>query len=165
MALTIILLYIVIILIICTTFLEGSIDKLLRLAASVKGRKASGDLDVWQIPGPKLIPFLGTKWIFFWKYKLSKLHEMYHDLNRRYGNIVLETTMSGVPIVNLYDRADIEKVMKQVSKYPFRPPTEITVRYRLKNPERYSSLGISNEYVSPCGYFNRKSTSSLLFFF
>lgn len=35
---------------------------------------------VWDIPGPKRLPFLGTKWIFmiyFWKYKLSKLHDVY----------------------------------------------------------------------------------------
>lgn len=147
MALTIILLYIVIILIICSTFLEGTIEKYLKLKASINGEKPSNHPDVWKIPGPLQIPFLGTKWIFFWKYKLSKLHEMYQDLNNIYGNIVLETTMSGVPVVNLYDRTDIEKVMKQVSKYPFRPPTEITVRYRLKKPDRFSSLGISNEYV------------------
>lgn len=33
--------------------------------------------DVWNIPGPKNIPFIGTKWVFFWKYKLIKLHEAY----------------------------------------------------------------------------------------
>lgn len=33
--------------------------------------------DVWSIPGPLRIPFLGTKWIYLWKYKMSKIHEVY----------------------------------------------------------------------------------------
>lgn len=33
--------------------------------------------DVWSIPGPVRIPFFGTKWIYLWKYKLSKIHEVY----------------------------------------------------------------------------------------
>lgn len=33
--------------------------------------------DIWSIPGPLKIPFLGTKWIYLWKYKLSKIHEVY----------------------------------------------------------------------------------------
>lgn len=35
---------------------------------------------IWDIPGPKRIPFLGTKWIFllfFRRYKMTKLHEVY----------------------------------------------------------------------------------------
>lgn len=37
----------------------------------------STENDVWSIPGPVSIPFIGTKWIYFWKYKLSKIHEVY----------------------------------------------------------------------------------------
>lgn len=33
--------------------------------------------DIWSIPGPLSIPFFGTKWIYLWKYKLSKIHEVY----------------------------------------------------------------------------------------
>lgn len=29
------------------------------------------------IPGPRTIPFFGSKWIYIWKYKLSKVHEVY----------------------------------------------------------------------------------------
>lgn len=32
---------------------------------------------VWSIPGPLSIPFFGTKWIYLWKYNLSKIHEVY----------------------------------------------------------------------------------------
>ncbi|XP_005178783.2 ecdysone 20-monooxygenase isoform X1 [Musca domestica] len=103
---------------------------------------------VFDIPGPKPLPLLGTKWIFllfFRKYKMSKLHEVYADLNRKYGDIVLEVMPSGLPIVHLFNRADLEKVLKYPSKYPFRPPTEIVVTYRRSRPERYASVGIVNE--------------------
>lgn len=33
--------------------------------------------DIWSLPGPLRIPFLGTKWIYLWKYKMSKIHEVY----------------------------------------------------------------------------------------
>lgn len=33
--------------------------------------------EVWSIPGPLKIPLLGTKWIYLWKYKMSKIHEVY----------------------------------------------------------------------------------------
>lgn len=103
---------------------------------------------VWDIPGPKSLPLLGTKWIFmvfFRKYKMSTLHEVYADLNRKYGDIVLEVMPSGMPIVHLFNRYDLEKVLKYPSKYPFRPPTEIVVTYRRSKPERYASVGIVNE--------------------
>lgn len=33
--------------------------------------------DVWSIPGPFILPIIGTKWIYLWKYKMSKIHEVY----------------------------------------------------------------------------------------
>nr|XP_017019367.1 ecdysone 20-monooxygenase isoform X2 [Drosophila kikkawai] len=112
---------------------------------STKRRRRRG---IWDIPGPQRIPFLGTKWIFlvfFRRYKMTKLHEVYADLNRQYGDIVLEVMPSNVPIVHLYNREDLEKVLKYPSKYPFRPPTEIIVMYRQSRPDRYASVGIVNE--------------------
>lgn len=86
---------------------------------------ASDSRSVWSIPGPLKIPFFGTKWIYLWKYKMTKIHEVYWEFYRQYGSIVLEVTSNGIPIVNLYNRQDIEKVLRFPSKYPFRPPTEI----------------------------------------
>lgn len=60
---------------------------------------------------------------------------------------MLEVTSSGIPIVNLYNREDIEKVLRYPSKYPFRPPTEIVEFYRKMRPDRYASTGITNEWV------------------
>lgn len=37
--------------------------------------------DVWSIPGPLRLPFFGTKWIYLWKYKMSKIHEVYRGLS------------------------------------------------------------------------------------
>lgn len=104
-------------------------------------------LDIWSIPGPLKIPFFGTKWIYLWKYKLAKIHEVYWEFYRQYGPIVLEVTSNGIPVVNLYSREDIEKVLRYPSKYPFRPPTEIVAFYRKMRPDRYASTGITNEYV------------------
>lgn len=70
------------------------------------------------------------------------------DFNKKFGPIVLEVTSNGVPIINLYDRQDIEKVLRYPSKYPFRPPTEIVAFYRKMRPDRYASTGITNEYVN-----------------
>lgn len=33
--------------------------------------------NIWSLPGPLRVPFLGTKWIYLWKYKMSKIHEVY----------------------------------------------------------------------------------------
>lgn len=67
------------------------------------------------------------------------------DFNREYGPIVLEVTPNGIPVVNLYNRQDIEKVLRFPSKYPFRPPSEIVAFYRKMRPDRYASTGITNE--------------------
>lgn len=103
---------------------------------------------IWLIPGPICMPLFGTKWIYFWQYKMSKIHQVYKDFYTKYGPIVLEVTTNGTPIVHLYDRQDIEKVLRYPSRYPFRPPTEIVAFYRAKRPDRYASVGITNEYVN-----------------
>lgn len=67
------------------------------------------------------------------------------DLRKKYGPIVLETLSDGIPIVSIYDRQDIEKVLRYPSKYPFRPPIEIAVFYRRMRNDRYASIGVVNE--------------------
>lgn len=68
-------------------------------------------------------------------------HQLCIDFNQRYGPVVLEVASNGVPIVILYNRQDIEKVLRYPSKYPFRPPTEIVAFYRKMRPDRYASTG------------------------
>ncbi|XP_065721075.2 ecdysone 20-monooxygenase isoform X2 [Drosophila suzukii] len=83
------------------------------------------------------------------------------DLNRQYGDIVLEVMPSNVPIVHLYNREDLEKVLKYPSKYPFRPPTEIIVMYRQSRPDRYASVGIVNEQGPSWQRLRSSLTSSI----
>ncbi|CAB0013650.1 unnamed protein product [Nesidiocoris tenuis] len=64
---------------------------------------------------------------------------------RRYGNIVKEEALWNIPVVSLKSREDIEKVLKYPSKYPMRPPTEVTAHYRASRPDRYANLGLVNE--------------------
>lgn len=60
-----------------------------------------------------------------------------------YGDIVLE--MNGaVPVISLFNRKDIAKVLEYPSKYPFRPPTEIITYYRKTRKDRYASCGLVN---------------------
>lgn len=47
------------------------------VAAAATVTANSSRNDIWSIPGPLSIPFFGTKWIYLWKYKLSKIHEVY----------------------------------------------------------------------------------------
>ncbi|KAK9498298.1 hypothetical protein O3M35_002964 [Rhynocoris fuscipes] len=96
-------------------------------------------------PGPLALPIIGTRWIYYYRYKLSKVHEAYADLFRRYGGIVREEAFWNIPVINIVSRDDIEKVLRHSSKYPVRPPTEVTVHYRSSRPDRYTNLGLINE--------------------
>lgn len=98
------------------------------------------------IPGPLTIPFLGTRWIFWFRnYSISKLHEVYADLFLQYGPIVKEETLFNIPVISIVKRCDIEKVLKSSGKYPVRPPTEAIAHYRRSRADRYASAGIVNE--------------------
>ncbi|XP_053697347.1 ecdysone 20-monooxygenase [Sabethes cyaneus] len=131
--------------------------------ATVTGGQAeqcSKKYTVWDIPGPTRLPLVGTKWVYYTgRYKLSKMHDAFVDLHRRYGNIVLE--VDSVPIVNLFDRTDIEKVLRYPSKYPYRPPTEIVEYYRRSRPDRFASTGIVNTQGEQWHEMRVKLTTSI----
>jgi ecdysone 20-monooxygenase len=116
--------------------------------------------EILRIPGPIRLPILGTKWNCLFT-KMNKLHEYYADLNRKYGNIVMELT-GNVPVISLFNRQDIEKVLKSQSKYPFRPPTEIVSFYRLSRPDRYSSVGLVNAQGPEWAHLRMKLTPKTL---
>ncbi|GLH00044.1 Cytochrome P450 [Gryllus bimaculatus] len=108
------------------------------------GRK----LGVRDLPGPLSLPWLGTGWItssMVGRYCLSQLHNAYKDMRHRYGPIVREEALGNVPVVSLFDAEAIEKVARYPSRYPIRPPTEISVVYRASRPDRYTNHGIVNE--------------------
>jgi ecdysone 20-monooxygenase len=69
------------------------------------------------------------------------------DMFRKYGSIVRERALWNFPVVSLLERRDIEVVLKHQSKFPLRPPTEVLAWYRQSRPDRYTTLGLINEYV------------------
>lgn len=146
MPIAVILVYALIILIIFFAFFDKSHYILETIKNILYSTRHKFPKTVWNLPGPVQLPLLGTKWIFYTKYKFSKLHLAYQQMNQQFGPIVLEVVPSGIPVVSLFEREDIEKVLKYPSKYPFRPPTEIAVKYRLTRPDRYASTGMTNEY-------------------
>jgi len=116
--------------------------------------------DTFRIPGPLRLPVYGTKWNLFF-IKMNKLHEYYEALNRKYGDVVLEQS-GETPIISLFKRQDIERVLKYPSKYPFRPPTEIVAYYRMSKPEIYSSVGIVNAQGEEWAHLRAKLTPKTL---
>ncbi|KAL3279366.1 hypothetical protein HHI36_016876 [Cryptolaemus montrouzieri] len=99
-----------------------------------------------KIPGPRSIPIIGTRWMFYiGRFKLNTLHEFYDEMFRKYGPIMKEEALFNVPIYNIFERKDIEKVLKSPSKYPVRPPAEALTFYRYSRPDRYASAGLVNE--------------------
>ncbi|KAK9879233.1 hypothetical protein WA026_004083 [Henosepilachna vigintioctopunctata] len=98
------------------------------------------------VPGPRSIPLLGTRWLFhFGSYHLNKLHEFYDEMYNLYGPIVKEEVLFNIPVYSIFERADIEKVLKAPSKYPIRPPSAAQASYRYSRPDRYASAGLVNE--------------------
>lgn len=102
---------------------------------------------VKDIPGPLSLPILGTRWLYstLGGCKLDKVHETYKVLFQKYGNVIKEEALWNIPVVSLKKRQDIELVLRQSSKYPLRPPTEVISYYRKSRPDRYSSIGLVNE--------------------
>lgn len=122
-----------------------------------------------QIPGPLHVPLFGSQWLYSWigPYFLDKLHLanegtvkeinntvvklcascfffvsfvwFYLDKYRKYGAIVKEHFLWNFPIIHLYDKHDIENVLKYPSKYPIRPGLEAQIFYRQSRPDRYKS--------------------------
>ncbi|KAL1138641.1 hypothetical protein AAG570_008704 [Ranatra chinensis] len=97
------------------------------------------------IPGPRALPILGTRWIYYGKYRLNKIHEAYKEMFEIYGPILREEAVWNYPVINLIEREDIEKVLRHMSRYPLRPPTDVTAHYRKSRPDRYTNMGIINE--------------------
>lgn len=102
--------------------------------------------EVQDIPGPLALPVIGTQWVFsFGGYSFGKLHEFYEEMNRKYGGIFKQEALFNVPVISIFDKQDIEKVLKSSGKYPIRPPSEAVSYYRKSRPERYASIGLVNE--------------------
>nr|UYL69089.1 cytochrome P450 314a1 [Colaphellus bowringi] len=102
--------------------------------------------DIQDIPGPLSLPLLGTTWLFsIGGQSFNKIHEFYELLHAKYGPIVKEEALFNVPVISIFEKSDIEKVLKSSGKYPIRPPTEAIAVYRRSRPDRYASTGLVNE--------------------
>lgn len=100
-----------------------------------------------KIPGPTALPILGTSWVYskLGGYTFSQVHTYYKDMVKKYGPVAKEEALWNVPVISVFTRADIEKVLKESGRYPIRPPTEAIAQYRRSRKDRYASTGIVNE--------------------
>ncbi|XP_047361251.1 ecdysone 20-monooxygenase isoform X4 [Vespa velutina] len=100
------------------------------------------------VPGPFSLPILGTRWIFSWigYYRMNKIHEAYKDLNRRYGGLCKEEALWNWPVISVFSRRDIEQILRRGSRYPLRPPQEVISHYRHSRRDRYTNLGLVNDF-------------------
>ncbi|XP_073963651.1 ecdysone 20-monooxygenase-like [Choristoneura fumiferana] len=98
-----------------------------------------------RLPGPPSLPLVGTRWLFWTRYRMNKLHEAYEDMLLRYGPVFVETTPGGASLVSIADRIALETVLRTPARRPYRPPTEIVQIYRKSRPDRYASTGLVNE--------------------
>ncbi|CAH0552877.1 unnamed protein product [Brassicogethes aeneus] len=118
--------------------------------------------NVSNIPGPLSLPILGTRWIFtFGGYSCGKIHEFYSDMYKKYGSVMKEEALFNVPVISVFEKQDIEKVLRSSGKYPIRPPTEAIAQIRRQRPERYASTGIVNEQGQTWHYLRTTLTSDL----
>jgi ecdysone 20-monooxygenase len=116
--------------------------------------------DIYNIPGPMRLPFLGTTWMKYFN-REDKVHEYYEYLNQTYGDIVLES-FGNINIVSIFKQQDIEKVLSMKTRYPFRPPVEITCLYRSQRKDRYTSVGLTNSNGPEWNNLRSKMTSRTL---
>ncbi|XP_057364425.1 ecdysone 20-monooxygenase-like [Daphnia carinata] len=116
-----------------------------------------------EIPGPLPLPFFGSQWLYSWigPYFLDKLHLANEDKYFKYGPIVKEHYLWNFPIVHLYDKNDIETVLKYSSKYPIRPGLEAQIFYRNSRPDRYKSVGLVNVQGLEWHHLRSKLTTQL----
>ncbi|KAM3961223.1 cytochrome P450 family 24 subfamily A member shade isoform 1-T1 [Aphomia sociella] len=133
----------------------------LLMAATALVARAADAKNATRLPGPPALPFLGTRWLFWSRYSMNKLHEAYEDMFRRYGPVFVETTPGGGIVVSIAERAALEAVLRTPAKRPYRPPTEIVQVYRRSRPDRYASTGLVNEQGEKWHHLRRHLTAEL----
>ncbi|KAF9416362.1 hypothetical protein HW555_006316 [Spodoptera exigua] len=135
---------------------------LVLVVASALAARAMADVrPVERLPGPLPLPFVGTRWLFWSRYKMNKLHEAYEDMFRRYGLVFAETNPGGATMVSIAEREALEAVLRAPSRRPYRPPTEIVQVYRRSRPDRYASTGLVNEQGEKWYHLRRHLTAEL----
>lgn len=113
-----------------------------RVSLKVKKTKTIAD-----IPGPRTLPLFGASWLYsrFGPYTMEKYHEANDDKYKRFGPVVREEVLFNFPLVHLFNKDDIEKILGQRTQYPLRPANEADVYYRKSRPDYYNNIGMVNE--------------------
>ncbi len=103
-------------------------------------------LTLLDVPGPITFPVFGASWIysFFGPYDRSTFHKSNEDKYRRFGPVVREGVTFNYPLIHLFDKEDIDKVLKHPSDYPLRPPNVADAYYRRYRKEFYLNEGFVN---------------------
>ena len=102
------------------------------------------------IPGPRSFPVIGAALSYcrpfgqLSAFAKGKYHLAHEYFLRRYGTVVRENVRWAFPLIHLFDRKDIEAVLRSPGDYPLRPPNMADVFYREQRPELYSDLGVVN---------------------
>ncbi|ODN06504.1 Ecdysone 20-monooxygenase [Orchesella cincta] len=97
--------------------------------------------EVWEIPGPRPLPFFGTL-LTSPALKSSDLSTANEERQKQYGNIVKEEHFWNIPLIMVLGSEDIKKIARVNSI--IRPGMEILTLYRSFNPNLYTSLGLVN---------------------
>lgn len=64
---------------------------LVLVAATALAARAADGKQSTRLPGPQALPFLGTRWLFWSRYKMNKLHEAYE------GEIIVAVMIITLP--------------------------------------------------------------------
>jgi len=126
---------------------SSSSSSWLNIISGTLSRKSKRRSPLLDIPGPPALPVIGAKWCFWPSVgKYGHLQDKYHVANevmyREYGPVVREEVLWNFPLVHLFDRRDIERVLRYPSAYPLRPPNEADVFYRRYRKEYYPNDGV-----------------------
>lgn len=101
-----------------------------------------------QIPGPKPIPIIYNIWRYLpliGDYKLDTLFENAEYNKARYGPIVREQITAKHTILHLFDPKDIEALVRQDGRCPYRRSHRALLKYRKERPMLYRDGGLFPE--------------------
>ncbi|XP_063220343.1 cytochrome P450 302a1, mitochondrial isoform X2 [Bacillus rossius redtenbacheri] len=97
------------------------------------------------IPGPRSLPLVGTLWKYapmIGEYEFTRLHWNGLRKYQKYGQIVREEIVPGVPIVWVFSPEDIGRVFKAEGRYPERRSHLALAKCRQDKPEVFNTGGL-----------------------